>query len=537
MAEHTEVLIVGAGPVGLVLACELRQQGIEVRVIDRRERYEGAGSSQSRAILIWPRILEQLRRIGVSDRMVAQGHVLPSVSYFSTGRLRGTVHIDRLADSAYPCILTLAQNDTEAILLARLRELGGTVETGTELTEIHDPDAHPTAVLKHADGRTETVRPTWLVGADGPGSSTRRLLDIEFTTDPIDVTYGIGDFPIDGEVPNSVQYYYSRNGIGVIVPLRDGMYRIAGNIPHREPGDLRPPAAMYQSMLDQRTKLPIRLGEPAWTNSFRPRCGVVRQYRRGRCFLAGDAAHVVSPAGGQGMNIGLQDAVELGWKLGGVLRGRFNESILDTYEPERTSAARRVADTSAAQIRFGAARTLRRILVRDTLFASADRIGLLQRRFAPLLAQTDFTYGTEPSGSLFWGVRKPAQVGDRLPVFAPPTVAAGLPSLDLHDYTILCWQGGLSNAQWKPLAAQLTTAFAAHGTVHDLSGAIGRAGSAIRELLGGSAAVLAVRPDGHIACRVAPHAAGELVRFLTNARPTGTAHTTERPTTLAAVAD
>ena len=527
MTERTEVLIVGAGPVGLVLACELLQQGVGVRVIDRRERFEGAGSNQSRAILIWPRILEQLRRIQISDRMLAQGHVLPSVSYFSSGTLRGTVHIDRLADSAYPCILTLAQNDTEAILVQRLRELGGEVETGTELVEINDPDSAPWAVLKHVDGGTETVRPQWLVGADGPGSTTRRLLDIEFNQDPIDVTYGIGDFPIEGDVPNSVQYYYSRVGIGVIVPLRNGMYRVAGNIPHREPGQERPPAEMYQSMLAQRTRLPIRLGDPAWTNSFRPRCGVVRQYRRGRCFLAGDAAHVVSPAGGQGMNIGLQDAVELGWKLGGVVMGRFNESILDSYEPERASAARRVADTSAAQIRFGAARTWRRVLVRDTLFASADKLGVLQRRFAPLLAQTDFTYGTEPSGSLFWGVRKPAQVGDRLPVFAPPTVFAGLPSLDLHEYTVLCWPGQLSNAAWKPVAARLLATFPAGTPVHDLATAIGRAGDAMRELLGPSPAVLAVRPDGHIAYKVAPSAVGELVSFLAAARPTEAAPSAE----------
>ncbi|GGS37262.1 FAD-dependent monooxygenase [Actinokineospora fastidiosa] len=518
MTERTDVLIVGAGPVGLVLACELRHQGVAVRVVDRRRRAAAVGGTQSRAILIWPRILEQLRRIGVSHRMVELGHLLPAVDYFSSGRLRGTVHIDRLPDTAYPFILTLAQNDTEAVLLDRLRELGGEVEGGVELTAVHDPEGDLAAELRHDDGTTETVRPGWLVGADGAGSTTRGLLDITFAADPIDITYGIGDFPIDGPVPNTVQYYYSRTGIGVIVPLKNGMFRIAGNIPHRAEGEQRPPAEMYRTMISQRTGLDIRLGDPLWTNSFRPRCGVVQQYRRGRCFLAGDAAHVVSPAGGQGMNIGLQDAVELGWKLGGVVAGRFGESILDSYEPERRSAARRVADTSAAQIRFGAAPSRWKALQRDTVFAAADRLGVLQRRFAPLLAQTDFTYGDEPGGALFRGVRVPAQVGDRLPVFAPPAVLPGLPALDLHDFTVLLWPGDTGSRDWPALRAQAHAALATEHTVHDLGSLFGRAADNLRRLLGGAPAVVAVRPDGHIAAKASPAGAGAVTDFLRSTR-------------------
>ncbi|MFC7614977.1 FAD-dependent monooxygenase [Actinokineospora soli] len=521
MTERTDVLIVGAGPVGLVLACELLQQGVAVRVVDRRARPAAVGGTQSRAILVWPRILEQLRRIGVSDRMVARGHLLPAVDYFSSGKRRGTVHIDRLSDCAYPFILTLAQHHTEAALLDRLRELGGDVEHGVELTELRDPAGALAAVLRHADGRTETATPAWLVGADGAGSTTRTLLGIDFTADPIDITYGIGDFPIEGVVPNSVQYYYSPNGIGVIVPLADGLYRIAGNIPHRAEGEQRPPADLFRTLIAQRTGLPVRLGDPQWTNSFRPRCGVVEQYRKGRCFLAGDAAHVVSPAGGQGMNIGLQDAVELGWKLGGVVTGRFAESTLDAYEPERRAAARRVADTSAAQIRFGAAPTRWKALQRDTAFAAAHRSGFLQKRFAPLLAQTDFTYGDEAGRALFHGVRAPAQVGDRLPVFAPPAVFPGLPSLALHDYTVLLWPGATDAAAWAPVVDRLRVALADGYDVHDLAAVFGRPRESLRALLGTAPAVVVVRPDGHIAHKAAPADADAAVDFLDSTRGPG----------------
>ena len=517
------MLIVGAGPVGLVLACELLQQGVAVRVVDRRARPAAVGGTQSRAILVWPRILEQLRRIGVSDRMVERGHLLPAVDYFSSGKRRGTVHIDRLADCAYPFILTLAQHHTEEILLDRLRALGGAVEHGVELAELHEPEGDLTAVLRHADGSTESTRPAWLVGADGAGSTTRGLLGIDFAADPIDITYGIGDFPISGTVPNTVQYYYSPNGIGVIVPLKDGYYRIAGNIPHREEGDQRPPAELFQTMIAKRTGLPVRLGDPLWTNSFRPRCGVVQQYRRGRCFLAGDAAHVVSPAGGQGMNIGLQDAVELGWKLGGVVTGRFAEPILDAYEPERRAAARRVADTSAAQIRFGAAPTRWKALQRDTAFTAAHRIGLLQKRFAPLLAQTDFTYGDEAGRPLFHGVRVPAQPGDRLPIFAPPVVFPGLPSLSLHDYTVLLWPGSTDQAGWQAMAAPVRTVLAESYEVHDLASVFGRPRESLSTLLGTEAAVVAVRPDGHIAHKTSLADASTLVDFLDATRGPGVA--------------
>ncbi|MFB9366352.1 FAD-dependent monooxygenase [Kitasatospora albolonga] len=517
-----EVLIVGGGPVGLVLGCELLQQGVGVRVVERRPSPRGSAGLHSRAILIWPRILEQLRRVGVSERLVEAGHVLPSVDYFAEGRPRGSVRMDRLPDTPYPFVLTLAQGETEEILRSRLTELGGVVEYETALEGLEHGtagDDRPKVRLRRADGTEETVVPQYLVGADGAGSTLRELLGIAFDPEPIDVSYAIGDFAISGGVPHSVQYYYSPNGIAVVVPLKNGLYRLAGNVPHRGEEAGPPTLELFQNMLRQRARLSVRLAEPLWTSSFRPRCGVVHQYRSGRCFLAGDAAHVVSPAGGQGMNLGLQDAVNLGWKLGGVLRGQLDHSILNTYHPERSAAAERVGRAAATQIRYGTVRGAFKVGLRDNLFHASHYAGVLQRGMAPLLAQTDFTYGRQPLGVTGWGVRRPAQEGDRLPLFAGPAALAGLPVLDLEQYTVLLWPGRRADRDWAAEAAVLRQRLADLAPVHDLSTVFGRAHTWLLDALGSAPALAVVRPDGHLALRTGPGRPEQVAAFLAEQRP------------------
>ncbi|MCU1682047.1 MAG: hypothetical protein JWQ81_2786 [Amycolatopsis sp.] len=524
-SDHSgpEVLIIGAGPVGLLLGCELARQGVAIRVIDRQRGDEGPGGSHSRAILIWPRVLEQLRRTGVSARLVEAGHVLPAVDYFTEGRLRGRVRIDKLTDTAYPFILTLAQNETETILKDRLRELGGAVEYGTAVEGIDNGDGTgaelPKVTLRLPGGETETVVPAYVVGADGAASPTRRLLGVEFAQHPIDVSYGIGDFPITGPIPHSVQYYYSGKGIAVVVPLANGLFRIAANIGHRSDADGPPPPELFQEFLDQRAKLPVKLGAPAWTSSFRPRCGVIEQYRTGRCFLAGDAAHVVSPAGGQGMNLGLLDAVDLGWKLGGVLRHRLHAKVLDTYHPERSAAAKRVVDTSATQIKFGQLRGRGKVVLRNLLFTAAYRVGLLQRLFAPLLAQTDFSYRPGAPAGFQSHREREVVVGDRVPLFAPPVAVASLPALDLDLHTVLLWPGTRTGPDWPAVQAGLRDRLEPHAAVADLSTVFGRSARTLRKAFGAKPAIFAVRPDGHLLYRGAPETADTLVSLLRAPEP------------------
>jgi 2-polyprenyl-6-methoxyphenol hydroxylase-like FAD-dependent oxidoreductase len=522
--KRTEVLIVGAGPVGMVLACELLQQGIDIRLVDAEDRTTDL-DPHSRGILVWPRSVEILRRIDVADRLVKQGHRSPSVHYYSEGRLRGSARLDRHPDSPYPFVLTLPQRDTERVLRERVAELGGTIEYGVRLIDLDNSGDRPVATLRLADGTTEEVTPEYLVGVDGPSSTVRSLLDIRFDGDPIDVTYTIGDAPVTGDVPAEAQYYYSRTGVVALVPLRNGHYRIAANIPHRGDDEPNPPAELLERIIKERAGRTVRVGEPDWTRSFRPRLGLAERYRAGRCLLAGDAAHVISPAGGQGMNVGLQDAVNLGWKLGGVLRGRLAESIMDTYEPERAVAAERMSRTSAGQARFALQRSTWRIIRRDAIFLTARALGVLQHVLVPLLSQTDVHYGDADSSPIMVrGRRQRLEPGRRVPLFAPPDLTDGTPSLDLYRYTVACWPGRRVPRNWADVTSAHRKAVGDSAAVLDLSVTTGPAATKLRRAFGSKPAIAVVRPDGHLAMLTADLSTAPVANYLREQAP----HTTDR---------
>jgi 2-polyprenyl-6-methoxyphenol hydroxylase-like FAD-dependent oxidoreductase len=515
---RTEVLIVGAGPVGMVLACELLQQGIDFRIVDAENRARDI-DPHSRGILVWPRSMEILRGIGVADRLVQTGHRSPSVHYYSEGKLRGSARLDRHPDSPYPFVLTLPQRDTERVLRERVTELGGTIEHEVRLVDLDNSGARPVATLRHPDGTTELVTAEYLVGVDGPASTVRTLLDIRFDGDPIDVTYAIGDAPVTGDVPAEAQYYYCRTGVVALVPLRGGHYRIAANIPHRGEDEPNPPAELLERIIKERAGRDVRVGEPDWTRSFRPRLGLAEKYRAGRCLLAGDAAHVISPAGGQGMNVGLQDAVNLGWKLGGVLRGRLDKSIMDTYEPERAVAAERMSRTSAGQARFALQRSTWRILRRDAIFLTARALGVLQRVLVPLLSQTDVHYGDADSSPIMLrGRGHRLEPGRRVPLFPGPPLADGTPGLAPYRYTIACWPGRRAPRDWAAVTKAHHEA-AGDDAVLDLATVTGQAAAKLRRAFGTKPVVAVVRPDGHLALLTTDLTGGAVHTFLREQAP------------------
>jgi 2-polyprenyl-6-methoxyphenol hydroxylase-like FAD-dependent oxidoreductase len=518
-ARRTEVLIVGAGPVGMVLACELLQQGIDTRIVDAENRARDF-DPHSRGILIWPRSVEILRRIDVADRLVRIGHKSPAVGYYSERKLRGSARLDRHPDSPYPFVLTLPQRDTERVLRERVAELGGTIEHEVRLVDLDNSGKRPVATLRHADGTTELATAEYLVSSDGPASTVRTLLDIRFDGDPIDVSYAIGDAPVTGDVPAEAQYYYCRTGVVALVPLRNGHYRIAANIPHRGEDEPNPPAELLEQIIKERAGRDVKVGEPDWTRAFRPRLGLAEKYRAGRCLLAGDAAHVISPAGGQGMNVGLQDAVNLGWKLGGVLRGRLDESIMDTYEPERAVAAERMSRTSAAMARFALQRSTRRILRRDAIFLTARALGVLQRVLVPLLSQTDVHYGDPDSSPIMLrGRGRRLEPGRRVPLFSGPPLADGTPSLDPYRYTVACWPGRRTPRDWAAVTSAHRDAAGDGAVVLDLATVEGPAAAKLRHAFGARPVIAVVRPDGHLALLTTDLTAGAVRTYLREQAP------------------
>jgi 2-polyprenyl-6-methoxyphenol hydroxylase-like FAD-dependent oxidoreductase len=490
------VLIVGAGPVGLVLACELLQRDVPVRVVDQAVGF----SARSRAVLVWPRILELLRRIRVAERMVEAGHRLQGVGYYSEGRLLGTAALHRLTDTPYPFGLTLPQNDTERILRARLAELGGEIERGVSLVDIvRSTPTGMSVLLRHPDGHQETADTGWLVGADGAHSTVRDRLGIAFDGSPVDVTFAITDAPIDGPVRRDLlQYLYSRNGALGVIPLPGGLFRIATNVPAHD--STRPPAReVFQRALDTRAGGLGTVGDPAWTASFQVRTRIAARFRLDRCLLVGDAAHIISPAGGQGMNTGIQDAVAAGWRLASVLDGTAPAEILDEYAERRRAAALRVARTTARQTTWGLYRNRVAIAARDTVFRAAHRAGVVQRVVAPLMAQTDVSYARDQRFG-----RRGLRPGDRFPLAWPET-AADVPTCLARDAaTLAVWPG--RPATDRRTAARLR---AAHPYLHvvDLAALPPAVVDRLAAVLPSGPVTVLIHPDGHVADIVPAEAA------------------------------
>ncbi|MFF6828791.1 FAD-dependent monooxygenase [Streptomyces longwoodensis] len=498
--ERRPVLVVGAGPVGLVLATELLAQGVPVRLVDHAAAQP---QQHSRASVVWPRSLELLGRIGASEPLIERGNRLDSVQYYSDKRHLGAVEMSRLAGTPYPFGVVVPQDTTEEVIRTRLAAYGGEIEFGT-LTGLDTAGERPVAEVRRADGSTDRVEAEYVIGADGAHSAVRRFAGIELLGTGNDVLFAIGDGPVAGDLDqHALVYCYSRSGALGIAPFGGGTYRLAISVPDWR-GEQGPPPELFQRFVDERSPRPGIVGELEWSTIFRARRRVAETMRAGRVFLAGDAAHVFSAAGAQGMNTGIQDAVNLAWKLAGVVRGAFEPGILDTYDTDRRLAAERIVLTTAKQTSWGLFKRRHELALRDATVRLAHRTGALQRFGAPLMAQHDVSY--RPAESLrdtLPGLTRRIRTGDRLPVFAahdaPQPNAERWPAIDPARLTVMLWAGARQDAAWLAARASVTAAVPEGVPVRDVSGWPGFA-----PLLGTAPRALVVRPDGHVAAIVEP---------------------------------
>ena len=328
----TDVLIVGAGPAGLTLAVGLAQQGRLVTVVDQ---LAGADHT-SRAAVVHARTLEVLQPYGVADRLAGQGIHAPRFTIRDRDRILVPVRFDDLP-TAYAYTLLVSQEVTEAVLLQRLTELGGQVLRPYTVTSLEQDDAGVTATF--SDGAR--IRAAHAVGADGMHSIVREQAGIGFTGGTYEESFSLADVRLSGGVPdNEVILYFSPAGLVVVAPLPGGIHRIVATA---ENAPQQPDVAFVQHLLDTRGPVarPATVHEVVWGSRFRLHHRVADSYRAGRILLAGDAAHVHSPAGGQGMNAGITDAVALAESLGAVLDGG-SPDLLDTYTATRRPVAQQV---------------------------------------------------------------------------------------------------------------------------------------------------------------------------------------------------
>jgi 2-polyprenyl-6-methoxyphenol hydroxylase-like FAD-dependent oxidoreductase len=402
------ILIVGAGPVGLTAACDLRLRGQRVEVVD-----QSAGpSAHSKAIGVMPRTLEMLDRLGVGQRMVDEGLQLRAFQLHGVARMELPP-----VDSPYPGPLSLPQDVTERILGERLRALGGDIRWRTRCAGVNDLGDRVRVTLIGPDGASRPEEVDWVIGCDGAHSTVRKALGIEFAGERSAEWWALTDGKVDGEVArHEPTAFLSPDGPMLLFPLSSGRHRVFVQLPRQPPEDRpEPEPADFERWLAERAGLRIHLRDVVWSSTFQISRRIVSSYRSGRAFLAGDAAHIHSPVGARGMNTGIQDALNLTWKLALVCEGRAALSLLDTYEAERLPIGRatlrqtRLA-TSLVTLQHRAAVWLRNRAIRLALESDS-----LRRRLARFLSMTGISY---PAGAIVEGPRRSPEgpaPGERAP--------------------------------------------------------------------------------------------------------------------------
>lgn len=395
LPTQTQVLIVGAGPTGLALAATLRQAGVDHLLIDA---LDGAQNT-SRAAVVHAHTLEMLEMIGVAAPLSAASLPLTDFTVRDRDEPLLTVSFAKLP-SVFQHMLMVPQTTTEAVLQARLQALGGAVHRGVVALGAA-PDGQGAVVRVRSANGEAAIRARYVVGGDGMHSMVRSAAGIGFAGEAYGESFVLADVRMDWPLgPTEVSLFFSPAGLVVVAPLPDGGYRIVATL---EDAPEHPQIADMQRLLDSRgpAAAPSRITAIAWSSRFRVHHRLADTYRNGPFLLMGDAAHVHSPAGGQGMNTGLADAILLGQALIRVLRDRAPETTLDDYAQVRRPAAREVLAlasrlTRIATVRSPLLRRLRNLVLRglDHLplvkhKLSLELSGLARRRYSALPSPAD----------------------------------------------------------------------------------------------------------------------------------------------------
>jgi 2-polyprenyl-6-methoxyphenol hydroxylase-like FAD-dependent oxidoreductase len=392
--ETKPILIAGAGPVGMTMASELARYRVPVRIVDQAAQR----TDKSKALVVWSRTLELLDRGGGSAPFIEAGFKAEAVNLIAGDKVIGRVSMETV-HSPYPFGLMLPQSDTERLLEERLLRLGVSVERRVELTTFKSNADGIEAVLRHADGGEETVSADWLIGCDGAHSAVRHGLNEPFSGETMNSDWMLADLHMTGyPYPDSeASVYWHQDGAFVIFPISPGRYRVLADLPATSAA--HPPTPTLeevQAIIDRRGPGGLKAFDPIWLAGFRINGRKVSSYRWGRVFLAGDAAHVHSPAGGQGMNTGMQDAFNLAWKLALVVREKCDEHLLDSYSPERSTVGDEVLKSASRLTEIGTTKSPALQMLRNTVSHVMFGLKPVQHAFADNMTEVSIGYPKSP---------------------------------------------------------------------------------------------------------------------------------------------
>ena len=418
--KKTDVLIVGAGPTGLALAAQLIRYNVDFVIIDEK----ATTSKFSKAIGVQARTLEIYEQINLAQNLIAQGTLANKVRLFEGGEVRGELDLSNIGEGAspYPFILLVEQGKHEKILEDVIRQNGKEVLWNTHLENFAQTEANVTAQIKNADGEIETVEAKFLVGCDGAKSFVRHRLGLQFEGSTFERLFYVADVEINWEYPHdSLMVALTENNLTAFFPMvGDNRYRIVGTFPENE--NRREGEILYEEIeaqIKKDTELALDIHDVRWFSVYLVHSRRVNKFSAGRCFLAGDSAHVHTPAGAQGMNTGIQDGYNLAWKLALVLRGKANLSLLETYSEERLANAKRLLQTTDRMFDFAASDEWFVAFFRKNIFPYVANLALhlesVRNFIFPIVSQIGINY-RQSSLSKNDGFFK-IKAGDRMPYF------------------------------------------------------------------------------------------------------------------------
>jgi 2-polyprenyl-6-methoxyphenol hydroxylase-like FAD-dependent oxidoreductase len=403
-----QVLVVGAGPVGLVAGAELARRGVRVRVIDKLTQ----PTDQSRAIAIHPRSLDMFDRMGIVDELVSTGIKAIAMQLYAGHTKLFRVPLGEV-DSAFPFTLTTAQTETERVLNGHLESLGVTVDRGVELIALTQDDDGVHVTLRREDGSTEEVCASWVIGADGGHSMVRKMVGTKLAGSFVGERFLLADVDAEHQLDlDSMHTFFAPDGPVIVLPMADGRMRFLAEV-HDAQLNLNPTQDDLQAILDRRIG-GIRVLRSHWLTGFEIHHARVPAYRWGRVFLAGDAAHIHSPAGGQGMNTGMQDAFNLAWKLAAVIDGKTDDTLLDSYEAERLPIADGVIAFTDRLTKAGTLSGLPR-RIRDVVIRMISRVPAARRFMAETATEVNVSYKNSPIAMGRCPRRAKVSAGEHLP--------------------------------------------------------------------------------------------------------------------------
>jgi 2-polyprenyl-6-methoxyphenol hydroxylase-like FAD-dependent oxidoreductase len=413
--SQTDVLIVGAGPTGLVLALWLTKLGVKVRIVDKTAE----PGTTSRALAVQARTLELYRQLDLSDAVVAKGHKTPAANLWVGGERRARISLSDIGKglTPYPFLHIFPQDEHERLLVAKLEALGVSVERRIELVAFTEQENRVVARLRGADGSESDHEAIYLAGCDGARSKVRETIGTGFPGGTYQHLFYVADVEATGPaVDGELHIDLDEADFVAIFPLAgQGRARLIGTV-----RDQRADRAETLTFADIRDRaigqMKLAVARVNWFSTYHVHHRVTEHFRKGRAFLIGDAAHIHSPAGGQGMNTGIGDAINLAWKLAAVVKGRADDALLDSYEAERIGFARKLVASTDRAFTFATGQGALAAFVRTRLVPVVLPILFsfeVTRRFAfRTVSQTRINYR---GGPLSRGTAGHVQGGDRLP--------------------------------------------------------------------------------------------------------------------------